>query len=74
VRNRDPVSRRLWTISLTAEVDALSFRLRDAAVTFDLRRRSGVSDAKMTDLRRLLSVLHDNVAESEPTSSTRSES
>ena len=52
----------------------MSFRLRDAAVTFDLRLRSGVSDAKMTDLRRLLSVLHDNVAESEPTSSTRSES
>jgi MarR family transcriptional regulator, transcriptional regulator for hemolysin len=72
VRTRDPGNRRLQTISLTADGDVLFFRLRDAAVAFDRRLRTGLSDAEMTDLRRLLTALHDNVAEAQHTSSTRS--
>ena len=66
VRTRDPDNRRLQSISLTAGGDALFFRLRDAAVAFDRRLRTGISDAETTELRRLLSALHDNVATTQP--------
>jgi MarR family transcriptional regulator for hemolysin len=73
VRTRGPDNRRLQSITLTAGGDALFFRLRDAAVAFDRRLRTGISEAETTELRRLLSALHDNLATTPPTTSTRSE-
>jgi MarR family transcriptional regulator for hemolysin len=72
VRTRDPDNRRLQTISLTTGGDTLFFRLRDAAMAFDARLRTGVSSAELSDLRRLLTVLHDNIAQPQPTSPTGS--
>lgn len=61
VRARDPEDRRLQTITLTADGDALFDRLRDAALEFDLRLRSGIADVEIAGLRQLLTALHDNV-------------
>jgi MarR family transcriptional regulator for hemolysin len=61
VRARDPANRRLQTITLTADGDALFFRLRDAALAFDRRLRSGIGDVEIAGLRQLLNALHDNV-------------
>lgn len=71
VRTRDRENRRLQSISLTAGGDALFFLLREAAVAFDRRLRTGISDTETTELRRLLSSLNDNVAATKPTTSTR---
>ena len=71
VRTRDPDNRRLQTISLTAGGEALFLRLRDAAVAFDRRLRTGIGDAEATELRRLLTAMHDNVATPRPTTSIR---
>jgi MarR family transcriptional regulator, transcriptional regulator for hemolysin len=61
-RRRDPSNRRLQTISLTAAGDALFLQLRDAAIAFDRRLRTGIADAQSAELRRLRSRMHDNVA------------
>ena len=61
VRARNPANRRLQTITLTAEGDALFFRLRDAALAFDRRLRSGMGDVEIAGLRHLLTALHNNV-------------
>jgi len=61
VRARDPANRRLQTITLTADGDALFLRLRDAALAFDLRLRSGMGDVEIAGLRQLLTALYDNV-------------
>lgn len=66
VRTRNPDNRRLQSISLTAAGDALFFLLRDAAVSFDRRLRTGISDTETTELRRLLITLHDNIATPQP--------
>jgi MarR family transcriptional regulator, transcriptional regulator for hemolysin len=71
VRTRDPGNRRLQSISLTTDGDALFLRLRDAAVAFDRRLQAGVSDTEITELRRLLTALQDNVSATRPTTSTR---
>jgi MarR family transcriptional regulator for hemolysin len=62
VRMRDPSNRREYTITLTAAGEALFLRLREAAVAFDRKLRTGLSSADTADLRRLLTALHDNVA------------
>jgi MarR family transcriptional regulator, transcriptional regulator for hemolysin len=73
VRTRDRANRRLQTITLTADGDALFFRLRDAAVAFDRRLHAGISDPEMSELRRLLTVLHDNVTATQPAKAIRSD-
>ena len=62
VRTRDSGNRREYTITLTATGEALFLRLREAAVGFDRRLRAGLSSAETTELRRLLTALHENVA------------
>ena len=71
VRTRDRADRRLQTITLTAAGDALFLRLREAAAGFDCRLRAGVSDAELTELRRLLTALHDNVTAPQPSTATQ---
>src|SRR5436190_23340364 len=60
-RRRDPANRRLHLVEMTAEGDALFFRLRDAAMAFDKRLRAGFSPGEVTQLETLLTRLHDNV-------------
>ena len=60
-RRRDPGNRRLHRVELTAEGDALFFRLRDVAMAFDRTLRAGLSDAEAGQLEALLTRLRDNV-------------
>ena len=41
IRRRDPANRRLHRVEMTPEGDALFYRLRDAAMAFDKRLRTG---------------------------------
>jgi MarR family transcriptional regulator for hemolysin len=60
-RRRDPANRRVHVVELTPEGDALFFRLRDAAVAFDKRLRSGLSEPDIAQFEALLTRLRDNV-------------
>jgi MarR family transcriptional regulator, transcriptional regulator for hemolysin len=61
-RRRDPENRRLHLVELTAQGDALFFRMRDAAMVFDQRLRTGLSQPDVDQLEELLARLRDNVA------------
>lgn len=61
-RRRNPQNRREHLVELTAEGDAAFFRLRDAAVAFDARLRSGVAERDLARIEELLGRLHDNVS------------
>ena len=61
-RRRDPANRRLHLVELTPAGDALFLRLRDAAMAFDRRLRSGLSDDDVAQLETLLTRLRDNVS------------
>jgi MarR family transcriptional regulator, transcriptional regulator for hemolysin len=61
-RHRDPKNRRMHLVELTPEGDALFFRLRDAAMAFDQRLRSGLSEGDISQIDSLLSRLRSNVA------------
>jgi MarR family transcriptional regulator, transcriptional regulator for hemolysin len=61
-RRRDPANRRVHLVELTPAGDALFFRLRETAVAFDERLRSGLSDADLARLRELLDRLQRNVS------------
>jgi MarR family transcriptional regulator for hemolysin len=61
-RRRDPANRRLHLVEMTPEGDALFFRLRDAAMAFDKRLRTGFSESEVTQLEALLTRLHRNVS------------
>lgn len=61
VRARDPANRRTQGVTLTASGEELFLRLRAAAVAFDRQLRSGIADAEVTRLRRLLRTLLANV-------------
>jgi len=61
IRRRDPANRRLHQVEMTPEGDALFFRLRDAAMAFDKRLRTGFSESEVTQLETLLTRLRDNV-------------
>ncbi len=60
-RRRDPANRRLHLVELTPAGDALFLRLRDAAMAFDHRLRTGLSAAETRQLEALLTRLRDNV-------------
>jgi MarR family transcriptional regulator for hemolysin len=60
-RRRDPENRRLHLVEMTPDGDALFFRLRDAAMTFDQRLRAGLSERDTSELETLLTRLRDNV-------------
>ena len=61
-RERDPANRRVQLVRLTAAGEAIFHQLREAAGTFDRRARAGLSRTEEAELRRLLDVLHANVA------------
>ena len=60
-RRRDPANRRGHLVELTPAADALFLRLRDAAMAFDEKLRSGLSAADIARFEELLAKLHDNV-------------
>jgi MarR family transcriptional regulator for hemolysin len=61
-RRRDPENRRLHLVEMTPQGDALFFRMRDAAMAFDQRLRTGLSQPEVDQLEELLARLRDNVA------------
>lgn len=61
-RRRDPANRRVHLVELTETGEALFHRLRGAATAFDQRLRTGVGDAEVAELERLLSRLEANAA------------
>jgi MarR family transcriptional regulator for hemolysin len=60
-RERDPANRRAQRITLTDEGEALFRRLRDVAVRFDRRLRTGLDDDQVAELRQVLDRLAANV-------------
>ena len=70
-RHRDPKNRRMHIVELTPEGDALFFRLRDAAMAFDQRLRSGLSEGDVSQIDGLLSRLRSNVAVQRDTADAR---
>jgi MarR family transcriptional regulator for hemolysin len=71
-RRRDPQNRRIHLVELTEEGEALFDRLRRAAIGFDQRLRSGISDEEISGLEDLLARLHDNVSEDDDDDAARS--
>lgn len=63
-RERLPENRRVQRVSLTAEGERTFLRLREAAVQFDKRIRTGISDEDIERLRTLLATLEANSAAS----------
>lgn len=61
-RRRDPANRRVHVVELTAGGEALFQKLRAAAVTFDKRLRTGLTDADVAGVARLLEKLAENAA------------
>jgi MarR family transcriptional regulator, transcriptional regulator for hemolysin len=61
-RRRDPENRRLHLVELTPDGDALFLRLRDAAMAFDERLRTGLSEREVGQLEALLTRLRENVS------------
>jgi MarR family transcriptional regulator for hemolysin len=60
-RTRDAANRRVQVVVLTPAGEAMFVRLRDAALAFDARLRSGLADPELTALRTLLGQLAANV-------------
>ena len=60
-RERDATDRRAQLVTLTATGEQLFLRLREAAIAFDARLRTGLSEADATRLRHLLVTLSTNV-------------
>ena len=56
-RTRDAANRRIQVVALTEAGEAAFLRLRDAAVAFDAKLRSGLADADEAQLRALLGQL-----------------
>ncbi len=65
-RDRDPANRRIHQVRLTGAGEAAFLRLRDTAVAFDRRLRTGLSDEDTDTLSRLLGRLEDNVRGEQP--------
>jgi MarR family transcriptional regulator, transcriptional regulator for hemolysin len=61
-RIREAANRRVQVVELTAAGEAAFLRLREAAMAFDARLRSGLADADLDQLDRLLGALAANAA------------
>ncbi len=59
-RSRDAANRRVQVVALTAAGEAAFARLRDAAIAFDARLRTGIPDADLATLSTLLGRLAAN--------------
>jgi MarR family transcriptional regulator for hemolysin len=59
-RDRLPENRRVQRVELTKDGERAFLRLREAAVEFDARIRTGLSDADVDRLRELLATLAAN--------------
>jgi MarR family transcriptional regulator, transcriptional regulator for hemolysin len=64
-RTRDAANRRVQVVELTDAGEAAFLRLREAATAFDARLRSGLADADLDQLDRLLGALAANVGDAE---------
>jgi MarR family transcriptional regulator, transcriptional regulator for hemolysin len=62
-RTRDTANRRIQIVALTEEGEAAFLRLRQAAIAFDERLRTGVAEAEIATMTALLTRLTENVAE-----------
>jgi MarR family transcriptional regulator for hemolysin len=62
-RERMPENRRVQRVELTKDGERAFLRLREAAVEFDARIRTGLSDADVDRLRELLATLAANSTE-----------
>jgi MarR family transcriptional regulator, transcriptional regulator for hemolysin len=61
-RTRDAANRRVQVVALTQDGEDAFLRLRDAAIAFDARVRTGLADSDLDRLDVLLGVLAANVA------------
>ena len=62
-RRRDPRNRRLHVVELTPDGDVLFARLREVALAFDQRLRTGLSGPDVDQLEALLDRLRENISE-----------
>ena len=62
-RRRDPANRRIHLVELTSEGEARFRALRTAAIAYDQRLRTGLSDEDVAALEDLLGRLRANVAD-----------
>jgi MarR family transcriptional regulator, transcriptional regulator for hemolysin len=69
-RTRDKTNRRIQDVRLTASGERTFVRLREAAVAFDSRLHTGITDKQTTQLRRLLTTISTNIER--PRSSSQS--
>jgi MarR family transcriptional regulator for hemolysin len=63
-RRRDPHNRRVHIVELTEAGHAMFFQLLGTVTAFDKRLRDGLDERDISTLRRLLSVLQQNVSSS----------
>ncbi len=70
-RTRDRDNRRIQTVTLTRDGEALFLRLREAAMAFDQRLRTGFADDDQRRLRLALAALQANIAAADAATSTR---
>jgi MarR family transcriptional regulator, transcriptional regulator for hemolysin len=61
-RRRDPDNRRMHLVELTPAGDALFLRMRQAAMAFDAKLRTGLTEHDVGQLEALLTRLRDNVS------------
>jgi MarR family transcriptional regulator, transcriptional regulator for hemolysin len=66
-RTRDAANRRVQIVTLTEAGEAAFLRLREAAIAFDAKLRTGLTDADMATLSTLLGRLAANVGVPEDT-------
>jgi MarR family transcriptional regulator, transcriptional regulator for hemolysin len=69
-RTRDAANRRVQVVTLTEAGEEAFLRLRTAAMAFDARLRTGLTDTDLATLSTLLSRLAANAAPSPPTTPT----
>lgn len=64
-RQADPSNRRVRTLVLTEAGRDTFLRMREAAMAFDARLRSGISEREQATLRRLLDRIRSNATTEE---------
>lgn len=60
-RRRDPANRRVHMVELTEEGERLFHRLREVAVAFDTRLRTGLSEEQTASFEEILIQLAQNI-------------